>query len=459
MSVRGGTPKYGWCAGAHRPRKPAQSGYVDAGGLRYCKTCFRDLHPRLYAQKRKQRKGECSVCSEVRELVNSVCRPCTRRRTCASCQAVSENADLPLCRRGGCGNIAQWCTTCNDDNVLQRGLCKECWLRTCQLCLEVRPLVEGVCRPCTRRRTCASCKTVSKDADLPLCRRDGCGNIAQWCTACNDEDVLQRGLCKECSVLTCGFCGSGATIQKLSCMEEGCGGSWSLCRKCAPAAVTGPVLCRSCWRRKGRMCKECGATSARNAITFHRCCKECHRRWFCGTCSEMASPSEALDCRACCRAFAAWCSTCSTGPALQSGLCPECFSGSGTCQWCARRSPDVEVAQRPCSTNGCRRVALSCDSCLRRWKGGRPLCEPCWSSGGRMCISCSLLPAQTGLAYRRCCKSCCANADVAHQLELVAEESSAYLAAREARQTWDGSEPGLQVLILPEGGCARSARF
>eukprot|EP00973_Karenia_brevis_P085061 11805238-Karenia_brevis.AAC.1 len=40
------TPAYGWCHGSHRPRKPAQSGYADSKGNRYCKECFKFKCPR-----------------------------------------------------------------------------------------------------------------------------------------------------------------------------------------------------------------------------------------------------------------------------------------------------------------------------------------------------------------------------------------------------------------------------
>ena len=50
----------------------------------------------------------------------------------------------------------------------------------------------------------------------------------------------------------------------------------------------------------------------------------------------------------------------------------------------------------------------------------------------------------------RRCQACFTAADATLQTALVAEESRAYMAAHTARQTWDGSEPGLQVLVMPD---------
>ena len=48
-------PLYGLCA-AKRCNKNAASGYVDASGKRYCKTCFRQVCPKAYAKKQAKRK-------------------------------------------------------------------------------------------------------------------------------------------------------------------------------------------------------------------------------------------------------------------------------------------------------------------------------------------------------------------------------------------------------------------
>ena len=69
-----GAPKkkarFGWCAGKHPARKPApaQSGYVDRAGNRYCKACFREKFPALYKAKQSGRK---KLANDVVTLLNS----------------------------------------------------------------------------------------------------------------------------------------------------------------------------------------------------------------------------------------------------------------------------------------------------------------------------------------------------------------------------------------------------
>ena len=67
-------PKYGWCAGHHKPKKPAQSGYAFLG-VRYCKACYRELCPASHAEKQEKRKAACRFCHECKDLVQGLCRP------------------------------------------------------------------------------------------------------------------------------------------------------------------------------------------------------------------------------------------------------------------------------------------------------------------------------------------------------------------------------------------------
>ena len=48
-----------------------------------------------------------------------------------------------------------------------------------------------------------------------------------------------------------------------------------------------------------------------------------------------------------------------------------------------------------------------------------------------------------------CCKGCIAGTDIALQMALLAGESRAHLLSKEVRQTWNGTEPALQLLKLP----------
>ena len=51
--------RFGRCAGKHSVLNPtpAQSGYVDRAGNRYCKACFREKFPKLYEAKQSGRKN------------------------------------------------------------------------------------------------------------------------------------------------------------------------------------------------------------------------------------------------------------------------------------------------------------------------------------------------------------------------------------------------------------------
>ena len=116
LSARGCMPDAGrsrWCAGLHRPRKPAQSGYKGSDGMPYCKVCYRTRYPKLHQAKLQKRKRTCGVCGMVRELLGGLCRPCKRAR---------------------------------DPVLHQASLQKR--KRTCGFCGMVRELLGGLCRPC-----------------------------------------------------------------------------------------------------------------------------------------------------------------------------------------------------------------------------------------------------------------------------------------------------------------------
>ena len=107
-------------------------------------------------------------------------------------------------------------------------------------------------------------------------------------------------------------------------------------------------------------------------------------------------------------------------------------------------------AGRFCTAEGCSRKAYICSGCVGRWHGKQIVCIVCWRASGRLCIVCGATPARKESRFNHNCKECFANADIEVQRQLVAEESAAYLEARrKLRQTWDGSEPAWQCLILP----------
>ena len=99
----------------------AQSGYVSAQGNRFCKPCFAECHPRLYAARQKHRRNACQYCKEERELQNGFCRPCRRARACDPCHGMNIHLAAAVCK--GCSEIrkslgahtdrlALWCSKC-----------------------------------------------------------------------------------------------------------------------------------------------------------------------------------------------------------------------------------------------------------------------------------------------------------------------------------------------------------
>ena len=99
VAAGGKTPLYGWCKGSHRPKKPAQSGYDG-----YCKLCYKEKFPRKYVVKQKARQQVCRICQKTTEVVNSICRPCSRLHCCHTCNNMNEAADTPMSHawRGEC---------------------------------------------------------------------------------------------------------------------------------------------------------------------------------------------------------------------------------------------------------------------------------------------------------------------------------------------------------------------
>ena len=148
-----GAPKekarFGWCAGKHPARKPApaQSGYVDRAGNRYCKACFREKFPKLYEAKQSGRKKSCQRCGDVAELAGGFCRPCKRKYQCTSCSKMCPSKDPVLCVH--CNDaVALWYRDCYDGDEIAKQLCRQCRKKTCQRCGNVAELAGGFCGPC-----------------------------------------------------------------------------------------------------------------------------------------------------------------------------------------------------------------------------------------------------------------------------------------------------------------------
>ena len=79
-------------------------------------------------------------------------------------------------------------------------------------------------------------------------------------------------------------------------------------------------------------------------------------------------------------------------------------------------------------------------------------CMPCWKERGSKCIVCNDTPAQNGKAFAHRCISCVADGRDRAIAKAVDREAQEWLDAQAARpeQSWDGSEPALQLLLLPQ---------
>ena len=105
-------PLYGWCAGKHSPRVPAQSGYADARGNRYCKTCYKVKFPKKYEAKQLARQKRCQRCGRLDEVVGGYCRRCLRAYQCRRCQRLCATMEPARCVH--CAeHVALWCRTCH----------------------------------------------------------------------------------------------------------------------------------------------------------------------------------------------------------------------------------------------------------------------------------------------------------------------------------------------------------
>ena len=127
--------RYGWCAGKHPARnpQPAQSGYLDADGNRYCKPCFRKMFPDLYEAKQSGRKKACQRCGNVAELAGGFCGPCKRKYQCTSCSKMCPSKDPVLCALCN-DHVAMWCRDCFKDEEISKQICRQCITHGCQYC-------------------------------------------------------------------------------------------------------------------------------------------------------------------------------------------------------------------------------------------------------------------------------------------------------------------------------------
>ena len=79
-------------------------------------------------------------------------------------------------------------------------------------------------------------------------------------------------------------------------------------------------------------------------------------------------------------------------------------------------------------------------------------CDSCWSRGNKMCLICDEQRAQNGKQFRRCCVRCFSDKFSTEEDQIIRDESDRYLSQISQQQTWDGTEPALQLLLLPSNG-------
>ena len=207
----------------------------------------------------------------------------------------------------------------------------------------------------------------------------------------------------------CQYCREGGDTVPLGpvrrCCQGGCQRPVHVCDCCIGAHRANDVLCRKCWQESGPLCIICQMLPAQQAADFGYCyCKSCYKS--------------------------------------QGGL---------DCEYChdaLRRGAGTRL--EPCFQIECGRQVRVCDLCVLSHHERPVSCRGCWSTAGRSCIACGETPAQYQRDFKSRCKSCLHGKDRAALAMFVEPETLAYLALEVPSQAWDGSEPALQLLVLPE---------
>ena len=238
--------RFGWCAGKHPARnpQPAQSGYLDADGNRYCKPCFRKMFPDLYEAKQSARKKACQRCGNVAELAGGFCKPCKRKYQCTSCSKMCPSKDPVLCVHCN-DHVALWCTACFSMEERARQCCVFCVKKfptpVCRLCLKEKPgelrLTSCVNSDCSRRlHICAECEVPGEVTQQPMCMSCWENNERQ-CVICKINCAERRKQCRRAC---------------LPCFEK-----W-YCPKCEKPHPPGVVAqCSACSTNSAVWCRDC----------------------------------------------------------------------------------------------------------------------------------------------------------------------------------------------------------
>ena len=233
-----------------------------------------------------------------------------------------------------------------------------------------------------------------------------------------------------------------------------------VCGDCEPpAGRRGPLLCHSCWHLQQQPCRACGEPKGHKAVSFFKyCCGACHTRFFCDRCNAPCPKVDFRQCRRCAQRPAAWCAECYSVDELARGVCHSCSSAVASCAYCFGLCDGVSVSWLSCATTGCDREVRVCETCAASHKDcatGHPRavrCIPCWKAQGSKCIACGVTVAQTERIYKHRCRPCFADAKDHAVYRMLREETEAFLSSQCSmpEQQWDGTEPALQLLLLPE---------
>ena len=332
-------PRYGWCATRHNPRKAAQSGYFNQKGEGCCKKCFAEEgFPHKAAAKRAALRQACDDCGEVVGLIQGRCGRCTTAR------AASEARSCQLCHTANATSVRL--ATCHQDECSRLVV-------ACAECERAHPHGTVFCRSCW-----------ASNGSLCIC----CG-----CTPARPCKEFGYVYCKACYTTcfgeSCQFCQADlptAVSESLTrCCRSGCDRPVRLCPDCAKTRRRTSTACATCWSDEGGQCIVCRRVKAQKYAEFkHVYCKDCF------------STNFQEDCEFCHDAL--------------------------------RRKADthLEDCRQIVTNNGreeeCQRRSRLCDLCsVSRYRGETPVaCHKCWSSAGRLCLSCGETPAQKQKQYK-----------------------------------------------------------
>ena len=210
---------------------------------------------------------------------------------------------------------------------------------------------------------------------------------------------------------------------------------------------------------KRQTCLICTEAFAQTAKKFQRCCKKCYALRVCGGCQELNNDPAAPMCTQCNSRLATWCARCTDDAQRASGLCLTCagLASAATqapCAYCHEHDAQDIPRLATCSEQDCTGVVLCCTPCRESMHAGHLRCLACWRSKGQLCIACGKTPARRARHFGHKCWACTSDERVPASRTLAQRvlrpEAMDFLAKQQEKQTFDGTEPALQLLVLPK---------